>query len=219
MAKVHKAHNSGKKYGFQKKKLSVRTLLIVLAVVIVAAIGLKIAYDNYVSGEITVTAPSNEQLNNIAANWRKLEADTANFTNPYAVAADEPAETVDEAADAADETADPAAEAEPVADGTDGQGGAYLLYNGDKNIESAYIYVNAGELDTVTTDVVTSGLFARTTLSNWINGVAPWGYTEMQLEIANANCYIAIYDTDPENLDESAMTELLAAIEAALAAE
>lgn len=215
MAKVHKAHKSSTKYGFQKKKINVKTLLIVLAVVVVAAIGLKIAYDNYVSGEITVTAPSNEQLNQIALNWRKLEADTANFTNPYAVVADESAETAEETTEAADETA----EAAPVADGTDGQGGAYLLYNGDENIESAYIYVNAGDLDNETTEVATSGLFARTTLTDWINGVAPWGYTEMQLEIANANCYITIYDADPENLDESAMTKLLAAIEAALAAE
>ena len=218
MAKVHKAHKGSKKYGFQKKKISVKALLIVLAVVIVAAIGLKIAYDNYVTGEIAVTAPSNEQLNNIAANWRKLEADTANFVNPYAAPAADAAEETAEAAETT-ETTETAEEAAAVADGTDGQGGAYLLYIGDENLDSAYIYVNAGELDTATTDVATSGMFARTSLTNWINGVAPWGYTEMQLEIANANCYITIYDADPENLDESAMTKLLAAIEAALAAE
>lgn len=211
MAKVHKAHKSNKKYGFQRKKFSVKTLLIILAVVIVAAIGLKIAYDNYVSGEIAVTAPTNEQLNNIAANWRKLEADSENFINPYALTADGTAETA--------ETEEEAAAAETTYDGTDGQGGAYLFYIGNEDLDSAYIYVNAGELNTETTDVATSGLFARTSLSNWINGVSPWGYTEMQLEIANANCYITIYDADPEKLDESAMTELLAAVEAALAAE
>lgn len=215
MAKVHKAHKSTKKYSFQKKKVNVKVLLIVLAVLVVAAIGLKIAHDNYVTGEIAVTAPTNEQLNNIAANWRKIEADTANFTNPYAVTAEE---TADEAGETTDETAE-AAETETVSDGTDGQGGAYLLYTGNENIDSAYIYVNAGELNTETTDVEAYGAYARASLADVINGVTHWGHTEMQLEIANANCYITIYDTDPENLDESAMTELLAAIEAALTAE
>ena len=223
MAKVHKAHKSSKKYGFQKKKFSVKTLLIVLAVVIVAAIGLKIAYDNYVYGEIAVAAPTNEQLNNIAANWRKLEADTENFMNPYAVPATEETaeETAEEAADETAETTDDAAAAaeEVVADGTDGQGGAYLLYVGNENIDSAYIYVNAGELDTETTDVESFGAFARTTLTDWINGVAPWGHTDMQLQIANANCYIGVYDSDPATLDDAAMAEVLAAVEAALAAE
>ena len=36
MAKVHKAHKSGKKYNFQKKKLNIKTLLIILAVIGVA---------------------------------------------------------------------------------------------------------------------------------------------------------------------------------------
>ena len=217
MAKVHKAHKSSKKYGFQRKKLSVKALLIILAVVVVAAIGLKIAYDNYVFGEIAMTAPSNETLNNIAANWRKLEADTANFQNPYAAPA-QTEEAAEETAEAADETAE-TAEAEVVADGTDGQGGAYLLYVGNDKIENAYIYVNAGELDTETTDVETYGAFNRTTLADFVNGVAGWGETTMQLQMANANCYIVVTDANPEKLDESAMTELLAAAEAALAAE
>lgn len=208
MAKVHKARKSSKKYSFQRKKINKKALLIVLAVVIVAAIGLKIAYDNYVFGEIAVTAPTNEQLNNIAANWRKLEADTENFMNPYAA-------TTDETATAEDGTDTEAV----VSDGTDGNGGAYLYYVGNENIDSAYIYVNAGELDTETTDVETYGTYSRATLSGLINGTTHWGHADVQLQIANANCYIVVQDSDPETIDESAMTELLAAVEAALAAE
>lgn len=209
MAKVHKAHKSTTKYNFQRKKVNTKVLLIVLAVLVVAAIGLKIAYDNYVYGEIAVTAPSNEKLNEIAANWRKIEADTANFTNPYAV--------TPESTEAAAE-GDAAAET-PASDGTNGQGGAYLLYTGNPDIDQAYVYVNVGELDTTTQTVETFGEYARATLSQVINGQAHWGHTEMQLQIANANCYITVYDADPAKVDESAMLEVLAAIEAALAAE
>ena len=62
MAQVHKAHKSTKKYSFQKKKISKKMLLIILAVIVVAAIGLKIAYDNYRTGEIEVPAPADDKL-------------------------------------------------------------------------------------------------------------------------------------------------------------
>ncbi len=199
MAKVHKAHKSNKKYGFQKKKLSVKTLLIVLAVVIVAAIGLKVAYDNYVYGEFEITAPSNETLNNIAANWEMLNADTEHFYNYY---------DAYYAMMGYDTT---------TLDGTDGNGGVHLYYTGNENIDEVYLYINAGEQSTET-ETTALGAFGRTTLTNFINGVAPWGQTAVQLQAANANCTVSVYDADVENIDGTLLTEVLAEIEAIIAA-
>lgn len=84
MAKVHKAHKSSTKYSFQKKHLSVKTWLIILAVIVVAAIGLKIGYDHYVEGEFDVATPDVKQLNTIAANFDNMILDTEKFAPDYA---------------------------------------------------------------------------------------------------------------------------------------
>ena len=121
MAKVHKAHKGSKKYGFQKKKISLKALLIALAVVIVAGIGLKIAYDDYQNGTFAVTAPSNEQLNNIAANWETLNSHTDKFMNYYSMLG-------------------------YSEDGTDGAGNVMLLYVGNDKYEEVTVQMRA-ELD------------------------------------------------------------------------
>lgn len=192
MAKVHKAHKSSKKYSFQKKKLNVKTLLIVLAVVVVAAIGLKIAYDNYVYGEFEVAAPSNEQLNNIADNWAILNTHTDDFMNYYEMLG-------------------------YSTDGTDGAGNVALLYYGNENVDEVSIQVidiNNNDTETAPT---ASGAFGRTTLTNFINGVAPWGQTATQVIAQNGNLAISVYDADADVIDGAILAEVLAEIEAIIA--
>lgn len=192
MAKVHKAHKSSKKYSFQRKKVNVKTLLIVLAVVIVAAIGLKIAYDNYVYGEFEVAAPTHDQLNNIAANWETLNTHTDKFMNYYSLLG-------------------------YSEDGTDGAGNVLLLYTGNETLEEVSIQLTTTVTDTADTEVSTAGAFARTSLTNFINGVAPWGQTDIQVQAANANCLISVYDADVEKIDDAILAEVIAEIEAVIA--
>lgn len=196
MAKVHKAHKKTQKYGFQKKKINLKTLLIVLAVVVVAGIGLKIAYDNYVYGEIKVTAPTSEQLNNIADNWELLNADTTNFYNYYdyyyAMLGYEN-------------------------DGTDGSNGVHLYYLGNEKADEVYLYIYLGEA-TTEPDVTAAGAYGRTTLTSFINGEAPWGQTAMQLQASNnVNISISVYDADVEEVSDELLGEVIAEIETLIA--
>lgn len=192
MAKVHKAHKSSKKYSFQKKKVSTKTLLIVLAVVIVAAIGLKVAYDNYVYGEFEVTAPSAEQLNNIADNWEILDSHTDKFMNYYTLLG-------------------------YSTDGTDGSGNVMLVYTGNETVDEVSIQVIDIENNDAETEVTAAGAFARTSLTNFINGVAPWGQTATQVVAQNGNLAISVYDEDAEVIGDEILAEILAEIEAVIA--
>lgn len=189
MAKVHKAHKSSKKYSFQKKKLNVKTLLIVLAVIIVAAIGLKIAYDGYVSGEFDVTAPSNERLDYIADNWSILNTHTDDFLNYYTLYGSE--------------------------DGTDGNGNAQLYYYGNETADYVIIQVDTTEPEA--TEVETAGAYLRTTLTDFINGEADWGTTQMQLYAANAKLQMLIHVPDADELDDALLDEVLTELEAIIA--
>lgn len=192
MAKVHKAHKSSKKYSFQKKKVSMKTLLIALAVVIVVAIGLKVAYDNYVYGEFEVTAPSAEQLNNIADNWEILDSHTDKFMNYYTLLG-------------------------YSTDGTDGSGNVMLVYTGNETVDEVSIQVIDVENNDAETEVTAAGAFARTSLTNFINGVAPWGQTAMQVVAQNGNLAISVYDEDAEVISDEILAEILAEIEAVIA--
>lgn len=192
MAKVHKAHKSGTKYGFQKKKVNVKVLLIVLAVVIVAAIGLKIAYDNYVTGTFEVAAPSNEQMNNIAANWETLNSHTDKFMNYYTMLG-------------------------YSEDGTDGAGNVLLLYMGNEKYEEVTVQMRAELDENADPTVATAGGFVRTTMTDFINGVAPWGQTTIQVQTANGNCAISIIDADAEEISDACLAEIIAEIEAVIA--
>lgn len=192
MAKVHKAHKSSKKYGFQKKKLSAKALLILLAVVVVAAIGLKIAYDNYLTGEFEVEAPAAEQLNNIAANWELLNGNTEKFENYFTMMG-------------------------MSADGTDGNGNMLLLYTGNENVDEVALQIKTTP-DPAATEVTTSGSFMRTTLTDFINGVAPWGKPAIQMAAATDNCLINIIDRDAEVIDDALLAQIIGEIEAIIAA-
>ena len=90
----------------------------------VAGIGLKVAYDNYVYGEFEVAAPSNEQLNNIADNWAILDTHTDKFLNYYTLMG-------------------------VSTDGTDGAGNVALIYTGSENVEEVSIQVIDINNDTV----------------------------------------------------------------------
>lgn len=192
MAKVHKAHKSSNKYGFQKKKVNVKALLIVLAVVVVAAIGLKIAYDNYVSGDIAVTAPTNEQMNNIAANWETLNSHTDKFMNYYSMLG-------------------------YSEDGTDGAGNVLLLYTGNEKYEEVTIQMRTALDEAADPTVAAAGAFVRTSLTDFINGVAPWGQTTTQVQAANGNCVISVLDADAEEISDACLAEVIAEIEAVIA--
>ena len=192
MAKVHKAHKSNKKYSFQKKKISVKTLLIVLAVVVVAAIGLKIAYDNFLYGEFDVTAPSNEQLNNIADNWTILDTHTDKFMNYYTLMG-------------------------MSADGTDGAGNAVLLYYGNEALEEVSIQVIDVNNKDESVDPTAAGAFRRTSLTDFVNGVAPWGQTNKQVVAQNGNVIISVLDADTDKINGDVLAEVIAEIEAIIA--
>ena len=192
MAKVHKAHKSTKKYGFQKKHISVKTLLIILAVIVVAGICLKVAYDNYKYGEFEVAAPSNEQLNNIADNWAILDSHTDKFMNYYTMLG-------------------------MSADGTDGSGNAVLLYIGNENLEEVSIQVIDVNNNDTATEATASGAYARTTLTDFINGAAPWGMATKQVIAGNGNVIISVLDQDTDALDGAVLADVIAEIEAIIA--
>lgn len=189
MAKVHKAHKSTTKYNFQKKKVSPKLLLIILAVIVVAAIGLKVAYDNYQTGEFEVAAPTAEQMNHIADNWEILNTHTDKIMNYYDMFG-------------------------LSEDGTDGNGNVLLLYTGHEGIEEISIQImSSAEV----TDVNATGAFARTSLADFINGVAPWNQAVKQIVAENGKCAIVIYDEATEALDGAILAEVVAELEAIIA--
>ncbi len=180
MAKVYKSHKSNSKYSFQKKHLSAKTWLIIAVVVVLAAIGLKICYDNYVSGEFEAAAPSSASLNTIATNWEKMSADAEKFQldiNMYY---------------------------------------QYNVVSYNYESENGYL-VQIMPLDTTAdpnvTEVTAQGGFFRTTLSNFINGYAPWGQKTNFISASNANIGITVYGIDTDVTDAT-VTEVLAELEA-----
>lgn len=189
MAKAHKAHKSTTKYSFQKKKISMKLVLIILAVIVVAAIGLKVAYDKHLTGEFEVQAPTAEQMANIADNWQILDTHTDKFMNYYTMLG-------------------------MSADGTDGNGNAVLIYTGHEDIEEISIQVMGAE---TATDVQASGAFRRTSLADFINGVAPWNQTAKQIIAENGKCAIVIYDEATEAVDGAVLAEVIAELEAIIA--
>ncbi len=189
MAKVHKAHKSTTKYNFQKKKVSPKMLLIILAVIVVAAIGLKVAYDKHLTGEFEVAAPTAEQMANISDNWEILNTHTDKIMNYYGMFG-------------------------MTEDGTDGNGNVLLLYTGHEGIEEISIQILAAQ---EVTDVNATGAFARTGLADFINGVAPWNQATKQIVAENGKCAIVIYDEATEALDGAILAEVVAELEAIIA--
>lgn len=193
MAKVHKAHKSTQKYGFQKKKVNVKLWLIIAVAVIAAILCLKFFwYDGYIGGQLEVPAPTAEQLNNIADNWAILNTHTDKFMNYYSLMG-------------------------YSTDGTDGNGNVALIYMGNDDLDEVSIQVIDVNNNDAETPVTADGAYGRATLTDVINGVAPWGQTAKQFVAQNGNCAISIYDADAAEIDASILAEVIAEIEAIIA--
>ncbi len=185
MAKVHKARKSNTKYSFQKKHLSVKTWLIILAVVVVACVGIKLWYDSYIYGEFDVAAPNNEQLNTIAANWEKMSQDQEAFLNYYQLMG--------------------------ASENGVYNGQVYLLYSGNEAY-SVELAVNETQVES-TEDPTVVGEYARTTLTDAINGVAPWGQKTCYVTVMNENMSMLISASN-KNLTTDDLNAVLAELEA-----
>lgn len=182
-----------KKFRLYRKRYFLKALLIavVAAVCIVAAaIGLKVILDDYSpSGEFEVKAPTAEQMANIADNWEILNTHTDKFMNYYTLMG-------------------------MSEDGTDGSGNVVLIYTGHEDIEEISIQVLTGA---AMTDVTASGAYIRTSVEDFINGVAPWNQAAKQIVATNGRCTILIYDVDTQALDGAILAEVIAELEAIIA--
>ena len=184
-----------KKFRMYRKrgiKAMLRTLVVILCIAAVA-VGLKIAYDKHLYGEFEVAAPTAGQMANIAENWEILESHTDKFYNYYdryySMFGYEN-------------------------DGTDGNGNVVLIYTGHEDIEEIFVQIaTAAEV----TDVTAYGHFARTTLRDFIKGVAPWNEVDKQVVATNGKCDVVIYDVATEALDGAILAEVIAELEAIIA--
>lgn len=192
MAKVHKAHKSNKKYGFQRnQKKTLGWIIAIVAVIAAIVIGI-VVYNNSLTGDITVNAPADASLNNIAENWKVLESHTDKFLNYYATAED----------------------------GTDGNGGAMLAYTGSEHADVVYVYVKPGNYFETIENI---GAFARPSifqvnLSQLFAGEIDIKDTTVALQAGNENCLIYLEDYNAKSVDDSAMTAVIAELEAIIAA-
>lgn len=154
---------------------------------------MKIAYDKHLYGEFEVAAPRAGQMANIADNWEILESHIDKFYNYYDMYYSMFGYETD---------------------GTDGSGNVVLIYTGHKNIEEISVQIaTTAEV----TDVTAYGHFARTTLMDFIKGVAPWNEVDKQVIATNGKCTVVIYDIATEALDGAILAEVIAELEAIIA--
>lgn len=192
MAKVHKAHKRNQKYGFQRnRKKTLGWIIGIAAVIIVLVVGV-VVYNNSTTGTIQVAAPADASLNNIAENWRVLESHTDSFLNYYASSED----------------------------GTNGNGGTMLAYYGSENADVVYIYIKPTDF---VEEIANEGLYARpnifsTDLGQLFSGEVSLKSTTVALQAGNENCLIYLEDYNAEVVDDSAMTKVIAELEAIIAA-
>ena len=149
-------------------------------------------YNSTLSGDIEVPAPDAAKMNNIADNWAILDTHTDKFTNYYTALG-------------------------YSTDGTDGAGNVVLLYTGNENLEEVSIQVIDVNNNDTETAVSAAGAFARTSLTNFINGVAPWGQTTKQVTAMNGNVVVSVIDQDTDALNGDILAEVIAEIEAVIA--
>ncbi len=188
MANIHKAHKSSKKYGFQRNSRKTRSWLIAIAAAIVAVIIGVVVYNSSLSGEIKVAAPAEASLANIAENWSVLATHTDKFTN-YPTT---------------------------KADGTESN---TLFYMGGEAADLVYIYINP-ETDG---PIENSGVYGRPSiftsdLGQLFSGELSLSDTTVVLQAGNENCVIRVEDYQAEKLDDSLLTEVIAELEAIIAA-
>ena len=101
--------------------------------------------------------------------------------------------------------------------GTDGNGGMVFYYVGNDKVDQVVLEMNTLGTDDPATPVEAVGAFGRTSLTDFINGAAPWGQTAKQFVVGTENISIAIYKENAADLDASIVNEILAEIEAVIA--
>lgn len=186
------ARKSTKKYSFQRnKKKTLAWIIGVVAVIAVIVIGV-VVYNNSTTGDIKVTSPAAESLNNIAENWQVLETNTDKFLNYYAGSED----------------------------GTDGNGGTMLAYFGSEYADMVYIYVKTANYFETVEDMglyARPNIFT-VDLGQLFSGEIDLKDTTVALQAGNENCMIYLEDYSAENLDDSALHGVIAELEALIAA-
>ncbi len=192
MATTHKAHKSSKKYSFQRNKKKTMTWVIAVVAVIVAIIIGVVVYNNSLTGKIKVTAPAEASLSNIAENWTILTSYEDQFTNYYASSED----------------------------GTNGNGGTLLLYSGSEAADLVYVYIKPTEFYD---EILNDGMYARASIFNvdlgqLFAGEIDLSDTTVALQAGNDQVMIYLEDYSAEKVDDSAMTAVIAELEAVIAA-
>lgn len=191
MAKVHKAHKSNKKYGFQRnKKAALGWIIGIVAVIAVIIIGVSV-YNSTLTGTVAVTAPAEASLNNIADNWQTLATHTDKITNEYALY---------------------------YAEGVDENGATVLTYTTDL-VDVAQIYIKpATMLDAVETrgDYSRASIF-DVDLGQLFAGEVDLGTTVMTLQAGNDNALVFVASYDAETKDDALLHAVIAELEAIIA--
>lgn len=191
MAKVHKAHKSNKKYGFQRnKKATLGWIIGVVAVIAAIIIGVSV-YNSTLTGSVAVTAPADASLNNIADNWQTLATHTDKVTNEYAMY---------------------------YAEGVDENGATVLTYTTDL-VDVAQIYIKpATMLDAVETrgDYSRASIF-DVDLGQLFAGEVDLGTTVMTLQAGNENALVFVACYDAETKDDALLHAVIAELEALIA--
>ncbi len=181
-----------KKYKFQRNKKKTLTWLIAIAaVIIIAAVGIVI-YNGTTSGDIEVTPIADASLNNIAENAGILKTHTDKIMDYYELY-----------------YGMEVAEGDPT----------MLVYMGSEAADVAYIYVKPVEQGMAIESV---GMFARpnvfsTDLGQLFSGEISLSDTTVALQSGNENCLVYVEDYQAEKLDASALSTVVAELEALIA--
>ena len=87
----------------------------------------------------------------------------------------------------------------------------------ENDLEEVSIQVIDVNNNDTETEAAAFGEFARTNLTNFINGVAPWGQATKRVVGHNGNVIVSVLDQDPEALDGAVLADVIAEIEAIIA--
>lgn len=180
-----------KKYSFQRNKKKTLTWIIaIVAVIAVIAVGVVI-YNGTTSGKVEVAPLSDASLNNIAENAAVLKSHTDKFLDYYEAYGMAASET----------------------------GATMLMYLGSEAADVAYIYIKPVEQGM---EVTNDGMFARpniftTDLGQLFSGEISLSATTVALQAGNENCLIYVEDYNAEKVDDSALTAVVAELEAIIA--
>lgn len=192
MAKVHKAHKSGK-YSFQRNNKKVLGWVIGVAAVIVAIIIGVSVYGSSRTGDVAVTAPSEASLKNIAENWQVLASHTDKVVNQYA----------------------PYYEA-----GVDENGATILSYVGTELADNVQIYIKPLTFfETVenTGAFIKPNIFTAD-LAQVFSGEINMDDTLVGLQTGNEDVMLMVELYNPEEMNDAVLHAVIAELEALIAA-